>query len=387
MTLRAFLLFVVVAPSLDSVGKIFVFLAMLSILVVLHESGHFFTARASNVRVNDFAVGFGPTIAKWTSPRSGTNYRLNALPIGGYCAMQGEDEPNEVERTTDYVRPDGKTEDNFQSKNGWTRLGIIVAGPVANFFLAFAILYVGAVTFGTPAATVSTKVGPVLPNSPAARAGLAFGDQILSIDGKPYTDGEAMVSKIHASIGKPLLIDVREPGGIKSLTIVPEKAMLPGKGGKPEAIGRIGFSPVPDFKRVGILAGFPIAGYEFVNAITLQFDGYGQLIRNPKKAGGSMSGVIGMERAAASYQDLGWGPYLQLAAMISIALGIINLVPFPALDGGRAVFIVAEMVRGKPVPPDKEAFVHIAGFAVLMVLMVFVAYHDILNIVAGKGAL
>jgi regulator of sigma E protease len=92
-----------------------------------------------------------------------------------------------------------------------------------------------------------------------------------------------------------------------------------------------------------------------------------------------------MERAASETQDLGWAPYLSLAAAISIALGILNLLPFPALDGGRAMFILAEMLRGRPVDPEKEALVHVTGFAVLMVLMVFVAYHDILNIVSGKG--
>jgi regulator of sigma E protease len=98
-----------------------------------------------------------------------------------------------------------------------------------------------------------------------------------------------------------------------------------------------------------------------------------------------MSGVIGMERAASAYQDIGWGPYLQLAAAISIALGIFNLLPIPALDGGRAIFILAEMLRGRPVDAEKEALVHFTGMAVLMVLMVSVAFHDIANIVSGKG--
>ena len=129
----------------------------------------------------------------------------------------------------------------------------------------------------------------------------------------------------------------------------------------------------------------PVAADEFRNQLVGQLTGYAQLITHPVQHASSLSGVIGMERAASVYQDLGWGPYLSLAAAISIALGVLNLFPFPALDGGRAVFIIAEMLRGRPVEPEKEALVHITGFAVLMVLMVFVAYHDIANIVTGKG--
>ena len=109
------------------------------------------------------------------------------------------------------------------------------------------------------------------------------------------------------------------------------------------------------------------------------------MILHPIQRGPQLSGVIGMGRAASTYQDMGWGPYFEFAAAISIALGIFNLLPIPALDGGRAIFIVAEMLRGRPVDREKEALVHVTGMAVLMVLMVSVAFHDIANIVSGKG--
>ncbi len=410
-------------PSLDGIGKIVVFLVMLSVLVVLHEAGHFLLSRLNGVRVNDFAVGFGPTLFKWTSPRSGTNYRLNLLPIGGYCAMQGEDanvseaeqqreflaessganadvavaphpgyggglatleRPSAIrsfERNAKLTKSERAASDNFQAKTTWQRLSIIVAGPVANFLLAYAILFVGAVTFGVASDHSSTKIGPVTAGSPAAKAGLQFGDQIDAIDGVAYTSGETLVKKIQSSAGVPLSVTVSHHGTTRTESITPSAVKVAGK-----TVGRIGFVRIPAFERVGFFAAIPVAGTEFYNAITGQIGGYASLIRHPKEAGASISGPIGMERAAASYQDLGWGPYLELAAMISIALGLINLLPFPALDGGRGVFIVAEMLRGKPVGPEREAFVHVAGFAVLMVLMVFVAFHDISNIVSGKGA-
>ena len=402
-------------PSFDALGKIVVFLVMLSVLVVLHEGGHFLLARWNGVRVNDFAVGFGPTLFKWTSPRSGTNYRINLLPIGGYCAMQGEDgNSTEAEQQREFRaslqaeeiahtagsggvavldRPATLTappladdaapvrvDDNFQSKSPLRRLSIVVAGPVANFILAFAIFFAAAISFGVASSTISQQIGILLPNSPAMKAGLQMGDQVIAIDGKAFASGDAMITKIHASAGKPLAIEYRRHGQVSTVTVTPVATKVEGK-----TVGLIGFRPIPTFERVGLLAAVPVAAEEFWNQLTGQLQGYVELITHPAQHASSISGVIGMERAASAYQDLGWGPYLSLAAAISIALGVLNLFPFPALDGGRAVFIVAEMLRGRPVEPEKEALVHVTGFAVLMVLMVFVAYHDIANIVTGKG--
>ncbi len=405
--------------SLEGLGKIAVFLVMLSVLVVLHEAGHFLLARLNGVRVNDFAVGFGPTLLKWTSPRSGTNYRINLLPIGGYCAMQGEDgKTSEAEQQRQFresqpaVAPAGvaasggvavlerpatvppaaaagplrvagpaqSADDNFQSKKPLQRLSIVVAGPIANFLLAFAIFFVAAISFGVASNTISPQVGILLPGSPAQKAGLQLGDQIVAVDGKAYTSGDAIVAKIHSSANVPIRLTYRRHDVTTTLTITPYKANN-GHGTE----GRIGFSPIPTFERVGPLAAIPVAAREFAGATVAQLTGYGQLLSHPAKYASSISGPIGMARAASAYQDLGWGPYLSLAAAISIALGVLNLLPFPALDGGRGVFIIAEMLRGRPVEPEKEALVHVTGFAMLMVLMLFVAYHDIANILTGKG--
>ncbi len=369
-------------PSLDGIEKIVVFLLMLSILVVLHEGGHFLLARVNGVRVNDFAVGFGPTLLKWTSPRSGTNYRLNLLPIGGYCAMQGEDgKTSEAEQQRQFrEKPGAPGGDNFQAKTTLQRLAIVVAGPVANFVLAYVILLVAAITFGIASATFSTVIGPLQDGSPGAKAGLQIGDKIVSVNGVGITDGNKLVEKIQASAGIPLRIGFVRHGNLQTVVVTPRAEQLKGK-----TIGRIGFIRVPQFERVGILAAFPIAWFEFADQAMGQLQGFAELVTAPAQHASSLSGVIGMERAASATQDLGWGPYLSLAAAISIALGILNLLPFPALDGGRAVFILAEMLRGRPVDPEKEALVHVTGFAVLMVLMVFVAYHDVENIINGKG--
>ena len=403
-------------PTFDGLGKVVVFLFMLSVLVVLHEGGHFLLARLNGVRVNDFAVGFGPTLFKWTSRRSGTNYRINLLPIGGYCAMQGEDgKTSEAEQQRQFRESEAaasatlangsgsvavlerpRTEavtqavsgnsasrpatDNFQAKTPLARLSIVVAGPIANFILAYAILFVGAVTFGIASQTWSTKIGPLEPGSPGARAGLQIGDRIVAIDGVAYDNGQKLVEKIKASPGVPLRVAFDRHGQVQTVSVTPGTAKENGK-----RIGRIGFQRIPEFERVGVLQAVPVAGHEFYNAIAMQIGGYASLISHPAQVGANVSGPIGMARVASAEQDLGWAAYFQFAAIISIALGILNLLPFPALDGGRGVFIIAEMLRGRPVEPEKEALVHVTGFAVLMVLMVFVAYHDIANIVSGKG--
>lgn len=370
-------------PGLDGFEKIIVFLLTLSVLIVLHEAGHFWLARLNGVRVNDFAIGFGPTLLKWTSPRSGTNYRVNLVLLGGYCAMQGEDgKNNEAEQQRAFrAQSESRTSDNFQAKSPLARLAIIVAGPAANFVLAYLILFAGVALFGSASPTFSTKVGPVMDGSPAAKAGLQVGDDLVAIDGVHYTDADALVKKIQKSAGVPLEITYERHGAAHTVRAVPA-AKPDGKG---HTIGQIGFERIPVFKRVPLGETFALSGDELRDGIEQQLSGLAQIVVHPTQRAGNLTGVIGMGRVAEATQDLGWAPYFYFAAMISIALGIFNLLPIPALDGGRASFIIAEMVRGRPIDAEREALVHFTGFAVLMALMAFTAYRDIANIVSGKG--
>lgn len=371
-------------PTLAGVGKILVFLVMLSVLVVLHELGHFIVARINKVRVNDFALGMGPTLLKWTSPRSGTNYRLNLFPVGGYCAMQGEDgKSSEAAQQRDFrAAGEGEREEdgNFQAKSAWQRLAIVAAGPIANFIVALVLMFLISVGFGTPVAT--TTVGVLQPNMPATRAGLRPGDSIVSVNGQAIANGEQLVETIHRSANTPLTLGIRRAGATFSVHVTPVEKTLLGK-----EVGLIGFSPKQEMRHAGLREGVVEAGSSFWLIVTMQLGMLASLVSAPAQTFSGLSGPIGIAAMSGQYQDLGWGPYLFLAAQLSISLGIFNFLPIPALDGGRGVFVLAELFRGKPVDPEKEAFVHFAGFAALMVLMVFVAYHDIVRLVAGRGVL
>ncbi len=374
----------IAAITVAGIGKVFLFLIMLSVLITLHEYGHFLVARRNGVRVNEFSIGMGPQLFGWTSPKSGTLYSLRALPIGGYCAMQGEDnKTNEAEQQREFRSSKELDDDNFQAKTPWQRLAIVLAGPVANFVLCYVILFVGAVSFGIASDGAQPVIGMLVKDSPADAAGLRSGDRLIAIDGTPVASGKTLIDSIHGSLGKSLNISYARDGADATVAVVPKPCPAP----ESPKWGCIGFSPVPTFARVGIGEAFVASGYQFVNIANGTLNSIGMLVTHFSKYIGQTAGPIGMGQAAATIQDWGWGPYFNLAAMISFALGLFNLLPIPALDGGRAAFIIAELLRGKPVDPEKEAMVHFAGFAVLIALMLARAFFDILRITSGNGVL
>jgi regulator of sigma E protease len=364
-----------------TLDKLLIFLVMLSVLVVFHEYGHFLLARRNRVKVNDFALGMGPTLFKWTSKRSGTNYRLNLFPIGGYCAMKGEDgKSNEAEQQRDFRARADYDDDNFQAKTPWQRLAIVVAGPVANFLIAIVLLVFSFALFGTP--TPSLQVGRVSPNMPAARAGIVEGDRIVAADGQRLNDGNQLVATIQSHLGKPLRLTVEHAGTTRIVTVVP----VAGPDGRGHTVGVIGFVRRFDAQPAPLGKAFAMAGEAFTSTFSLTLGALGGLLTHPSQTVAQIQGPIGIARVSAEVQDFGWGPYLGLAATLSISLGIFNLLPIPALDGGRALFILLEVLRGKPIDPEKEALVHVGGFAALIMVMIAVSYHDIARIVAGKAA-
>ncbi|BDE06277.1 RIP metalloprotease RseP [Vulcanimicrobium alpinum] len=363
--------------------KLIVFLLTLSVLVILHEYGHFLLARRNGVRVTDFALGMGPTLLKWTSKRSGTNYRLNLLPIGGYCQMRGEDgKSNEAEQQRAFRGGHEYDADNFQAKTPLQRLSIVLAGPIMNFIVALVLLIGGAIAFGIPGAAPSTQIFQLLPGQPADRAGLRSGDRIVAVNGRAMTDGNVLVDTIHHSTGKLLHVEYVRDGVTRAVDVTPVRAKSPD--GTME--GHLGFTPATLPHRVAPPEAVSYAVSYFTFVVKSTLGSLGALVTHPSTVIGQVQGPIGMARVSAQAQDFGPFVFITLAAMISISLGVFNLLPIPALDGGRGVFILVEMLRGKPVDPEKEALVHVGGFAVLIALMLAVSYHDVSAALAGHAA-
>src|SRR5665213_2634460 len=204
--------------ALAELGKIVIFLVTLSILVVLHEYGHFIVARRNGVRVNEFAVGMGPKVFGWTSPRSGTLYSIRALPIGGYCAMEGEDnKTSEAEQRREFLETGVQTDGNFQSKSTGKRLAIVVAGPIANFILAYVILLISTFAFG--AQVSSTVIGQIVDKSPAQAAGLHAGDKIVTLNGVAVTNGDILIQSIHGALDQNIAVGYLRKGVTKTVDV------------------------------------------------------------------------------------------------------------------------------------------------------------------------
>lgn len=369
--------------------RVVTFLVVLSVLVVLHELGHYIFARVNGVHVNEFSVGMGPRLLGWKSRRTGTQYSLRALPIGGYCAMYGEDagkgEAEQQRAFRDEKEEHRPADDaNFQAKTAWQRLRIILAGPAMNLILAYVILLVGALAFGVESSGSQQVVFQVLPHSPAAVHGLKLGDRIVGVNGKTIASGTDLLNTIHAMLGKRAMITYQMPnGGERSFQTIVPRCPAPLN----PRWGCIGFSAFPAYAHVSVGKAVMASFDEYGNVADNVFMSVALIVTQFQKYSSQITGVVGMGQAATTIESFGGGPYLQLAATISFALGLFNLFPIPALDGGRAAFIIAELLRGKPVDPEKEGMVHFAGFVVLMILMLVIAAHDISRIASGQGVL
>lgn len=354
-------------PGITTIGQLAIFLAVLGVLIVFHEFGHFVFAKLFGVRVTNFAVGFGPTIFQTT--RGETTYRLNALPLGGYCQMTGEDSAD-----------DGSADPgNLQHKPIWQRFIILVAGPVFNLILAAIIFSFMAMSYGLPGAATNV-IEFVQPNTPAARAGFQPGDQIEMLDGQAFKSGDEIVDYVHARPNQVIGVDLLRNGSIVHLEVKTTTRTVNGV-----VQGIFGFQPVQSMQRVGLWTALSFG----VTAVfvTIANQAVGLYEAAVTHDGSVFHGPVGIAHVFIGAEQSGAYITLSIVATLSVVLGFFNLLPVPALDGGRIVFLLVEAVRGRPVDPEKEGLVHLTGFALLMVLVLFVTYHDIAQWVNGKGGL
>lgn len=331
-------------------------IVVFGVLIFFHELGHFAVAKAVNIKVHEFSLGFGPRIAGLT--RGETTYNLRLLPLGGFVRMAGMNpEEDEVE-----------DERGFNKKTVFQRASVIFAGPLMNFVLAIVLLAVIFMTQGIP--TPTTSIDQLVPEQPAQTAGLLPGDEITGINGERVQSWTDISDKIASSPGRSLTVEVKREGVDKTFTLVPVA--------NEKGLGKIGVYPAQVTQPVGLLESLA-RGAEYTARVSwMIIDFIGKMITGsaPADLGGPVRVISEINKA------VGMGVYhlLQLGAFLSINLGLFNLFPIPALDGSRIMFLGLERLRGRPVDPKKENFIHLVGFGMLLLLIVVITYNDVVQL-------
>ena len=336
----------------------------LGVLIIIHEFGHFLLAKLFGVGVVTFSVGFGPKL--WVKKKGDTEYALSAFPLGGYVKMVGED-PDEEVQAVDVQR-------SFAHKPLLQRLAIVAAGPGFNLLLAVFLLMIVFIFYGVP--VLSTQVGGVEAGSPAERAGISKGDRIAAVNGQPVTEWEELSRAIKESQGRPLSLQIRRDSQETQVTVEPMKREGRTIFGEKKEEWMIGIG-----SQVSIEKGKP--GLAIWKAIQQTYD-YAKLtlVALYKMLVGEVSprnlgGPILIAQMAGQQAQEGVGNFLGFLAVLSINLGVLNLLPIPVLDGGHLLFFLVEAVIGKPVAVRHREVAQQVGIFLLMLLMIYAFYNDI----------
>jgi regulator of sigma E protease len=347
---------------------IIAFIIMLSVLVLVHELGHFVTAKLSKIKVEEFGMGFPPRI--FGIRRGETIYSINAIPFGGFTKMLGEEDPT--------------FPGSLASKSHATRVLVLAAGSVMNILLPIVLFSISLmIPHDTRIETV--QIQEVAINSPAQQAGISPGDTILKIGDRQVRSRIDVSYLINLNLGLEINILIQKPDGIqKELAVTPRWKPPPGQG----AIGIM----VTGTNTTTVRESFPF--WEAIPAGAQRCWEVLILFRNEvagwfvKGTSPQLTGPIGIAQLTGEVAKSGISSLLEFASLISISLGVFNLFPFPGLDGGRLVFVIIEWFRrGKRISPKKEGLIHLTGFIILLMLIIFVTYFDILHIIQGESIL
>jgi regulator of sigma E protease len=320
------------------------------ILILVHELGHYFVARLTGIRVIELAIGFGPKLLGWR--KNDIDYSLRIFPLGGFCRMLGED-PEEAEEP-----------DSFPQKPILSRAAVLVSGAGMNLVLALAVFFI--IFFfiiGIPS-TTSGRIGSIIEGMPAETAGLQSGDLIVAVNEQTVEDWDDVLAFISVKPQQEIDLLVERNGDRFNTSLMTVMDQETGR-------GMIGIAP-------------PVEKYRFLASLSSSFQRFGMIIASilqviTGKAPLDVAGPVGIVFVIGEVAQTGLINLMLLTALISISLGIMNLLPIPALDGGRLFFLLVEAIRGKRIEPEKEGLVHFIGFALLILLVLFITYKDLIR--------
>ncbi|HVJ40347.1 MAG TPA: RIP metalloprotease RseP, partial [Dongiaceae bacterium] len=351
----------------------FWFLLLLTVLVFVHEMGHFLVARWCGVRVEVFSIGFGPELIGFTD-RLGTRWRFSMVPLGGYVRMFGQ-EGNVLEGGAGRAMSPEERAVAFDAKSVWRRAAIVAAGPIAN--LIFAVVVLTAILASLGKALQSPEIGKVLPDSAAAAAGLQPGDKIVSLNGSSIESFDEIRNYVVLHLDLPLVLGVQRGANTLSINLTPrivEDTNIFGS----QRVGRIGIASIGDGKIIKL--SLPQAAAEAVREVYGMsgaiVTGIGQIVTG-KRSGEEIQGGLRMAKMTGEAAKAGFLTLVGLAAMISVNLGLVNLLPIPMLDGGHLAFYAIEAIRGRPLGARAQEWGLRLGVAFVLSLMVFATWNDI----------
>ncbi len=335
---------------------------VLGFLICIHELGHFLAAKLADIQVDEFSIGFGPNIFSFQPAASSTKYSFRCLPLGGFVKMAGMD-------------PSDDHAKGFNKKPLGKRIAVIFAGSATNFLVAILLFIFTFSIIGVPAPSNSNLIGEVIPGSPAAQIGLKPGDRIIQIDETPTKNWEEIAVNIHKKAQQKTRLLIERGGQRYAFFITPE------------------LNPQLQVGQIGIRQNLVWEKQNFFNAVKLglkQAFGFAHVILQGlfgmvtgTVPPAEIAGPIGITKMIGEAAQGGAGYLLSFTAILGINLALINLLPIPALDGSRLVFLFVEGIRGKPIDLEKENFIHLIGFALLMVLILLITYNDLVRLLTG----
>lgn len=352
----------------NALAIVFVF----GLLVMIHEFGHYIVARLNGIKVLEFAFGFGPKIVGYKGKE--TEYNLRAVPLGGFVRLYGMDP--EVNEDGEQVLAPSYDPHSFMNKKVWKRMAVIAAGPIMNFVLAISLFMLVFAYYGIPTAGNGNTIGSLIQGKPASQIGIQAGAKVLAIDGVVTPDWNSLTNAIHSRPNQKIVLTVEQGGKQQSFTLQTEKDAQTG-------YGMVGIAPEVMYQKTSLLDSAKYGMQRTVDFTRFIVVTLTQMITG--RAPAEVGGPVAIAQAIGEGAEQGWASLLGLTGVLSIQLGLLNLFPIPALDGSRLVFLLVEGLRGKPVKPERENFIHLVGFVLLLMVMIAVTYQDILKLFVSKG--